>query len=129
MKKLYMIFAAVAMLAACATNNMPADYCGTFQGTLPAASGPGIATTISLNGNNTYTEQMIYINEPDGIFNEQGTYSVMGNVIKLMPNNGMISYYQVEDGQIRRLDSMKRPITGVLADNYILKKTSCCREM
>ena len=50
MKKLYMFFVAVLMLAGCAANqNMPAEYCGTFKGTLPAASGPGIETTIQLN--------------------------------------------------------------------------------
>lgn len=48
MKKLYMFFAAVLMLAGCAANqNMPAEYCGTFKGTLPAASGPGLKRQFS----------------------------------------------------------------------------------
>lgn len=128
MKKLYMFFAAVLMLAGCAANqNMPAEYCGTFKGTLPAASGPGIETTIQLNRDYSFLEQDVYIGEKDGIFNNQGSYMVNGDIITLKPANGEVSYYRVEKDQLRRLDMMKRPITGVLANNYILKKTACCR--
>ncbi len=52
---------------------------------------------------------------------------VNGDIITLKPANGEVSYYRVEKDQLRRLDMMKRPITGVLANNYILKKTACCR--
>ena len=128
MKKLYMFFAAVLMLAGCAANqNMPAEYCGTLKGTLPAASGPGIETTIQLNRDYSFLEQDVYIGEKDGIFNSQGSYMVNGDIITLKPANGEVSYYRVEKDQLRRLDMMKRPITGVLANNYILKKTACCR--
>lgn len=99
--------------------------CGTFVGTLPAADGPGIDTTLVLNSNGSFREHSAYIDRA-GIFDEKGTYLVKGDLIELHLNGGQRLYYRAEAGQIRRLDLEGRPITGPLADYYILKQTSPC---
>ena len=83
------------------------DYWGVYEGTLPAASSPGIKTTLTLNKDKTFTLRSEYIDEKDGIFNEGGD----------------ITYYKVEEGQLKMLDQQKQPIRGDLAKFYILKQT------
>ena len=84
------------------------DYWGVYEGTLPAASSPGIKTTLTLK---------------DGIFNDKGTYTLDGNVLTTKQEGGDITYYKVEEGQLKMLDQQKQPITGDLAKFYILKQT------
>ena len=57
------------------------DYWGVYEGTLPAASSPGIKTTLTLNKDKTFTLRSEYIDEKDGIFNDKGTYTLDGNVL------------------------------------------------
>ena len=53
-----------------------------------------------------------------------GGYSVRGNLLTLTPENGEgVEYYKVEENRLRRLDADKQPVTGPLAENYVLKKT------
>ena len=37
---------------------------------------------------------------------------------------GQPQYYKVEENRLRRLDAEKQPVTGALADNYTLQKTT-----
>jgi hypothetical protein len=49
---------------------------------------------------------------------------VRGNLLTLTPENGEgVEYYKVEENRLRRLDADKQPVTGPLAENYVLKKT------
>ena len=99
------------------------DYWGVYEGTLPAASSPGIKTTLTLNKDKTFTLRSEYIDEKDGIFNDKGTYTLDGNVLTTKQEGGDITYYKVEEGQLKMLDQQKQPITGDLAKFYILKQT------
>ena len=60
--------------------------------------------------------------ERDGKFKEQGNYTVEGNLMTLTEKEGQMSYFKVEEGQLRQLDNDKQPITGELEAMYILKK-------
>ena len=40
----------------------------------------------------------------------------------LTEKEGQMSYFKVEEGQLRQLDNDKQPITGELEAMYILKK-------
>ncbi|MDD2953701.1 MAG: copper resistance protein NlpE [Parabacteroides sp.] len=99
------------------------DYCGVYEGTLPAASSPGIKTTLTLNMDKTFTLRSEYIDEKEGVFNYKGTYTLEGNVLTAEQEGGDITYYKVEEGQLKMLDQQKQPITGDLAQFYILKQT------
>ena len=67
---------------------------------------------------------MKYIDR-DAEFDTKGGYSVRGNLLTLTPENGEgVEYYKVEENRLRRLDAEKQPVTGALADNYVLQKTT-----
>lgn len=98
------------------------DYFGEYKGTIPAADCPGIEVTLILNKDNTYTQKYIYIDR-DTAFDETGTFTIKGNILTTTSkDNGEKFYYKVEEGRIVMLDADKQPITGALADKYILKQ-------
>ena len=98
------------------------DYLGVYKGTLPAADCPGIETTLTLAPDGSYALHLKYIDR-DSEFDEKGTYKVKGNLLTLTPMDGQPEYYKVEENQVRKLDADKQPVTGALAENYVLKKT------
>lgn len=98
------------------------DYLGTYEGTLPGADCPGIRTTIVLAADGSYTLHMEYL-ERDSAFDEKGTFKVEGNLLTLTPDDGENpGYYKVEENRLRHLDADRQPITGELAEHYVLQK-------
>lgn len=98
------------------------DYLGTYEGTLPAADCPGIQTTLTLDPDGTYTLHMEYIDR-DAEFDEKGVFSVKENLLTLAQlDDGSEEYYKVEENRLRMLDAEKQPVTGALAENYVLQK-------
>jgi len=90
------------------------DYLGVYKGTLPAADCPGIETTLTLAPI-----------DRDSEFDEKGAFTVKENLLTLTPSEGgQPQYYKVEENRLRRLDAEKQPVTGALADNYTLQKTT-----
>ena len=98
------------------------DYLGTYEGTLPAADCPGIQTTLTLNPDGTHELHMKYIDR-DAEFDEKGVFSVKENLLTLTQlDDGSEEYYKVEENRLRMLDAEKQPVTGALAENYVLQK-------
>ncbi|MGL5980750.1 MAG: copper resistance protein NlpE N-terminal domain-containing protein [Phocaeicola sp.] len=96
------------------------DYQGVYQGTFPAADCPGININLEIKEENSYEVEYTYMDR-DANFEEQGTYSIEGNMLTL--NNGKEeSYYKVEENRLVKLDANKEPITGETASMYILNK-------
>ena len=94
------------------------DYLGVYKGTLPAADCPGIETTLTLALHLKYIDR-------DSEFDEKGAFTVKENLLTLTPSEGgQPQYYKVEENRLRRLDAEKQPVTGALADNYVLQKTT-----
>ena len=99
------------------------DYQGTYAGTLPAADCPGIEPRLTLKKDGTFDLHMKYIDRA-AEFDTKGGYSVRGNLQTLPPENGEeVEYYKIEATRLRRLDADKQPVTGPMAENYVLKKT------
>lgn len=98
------------------------DYLGVYKGTTPAADCPGIEQTLVLNKDRTFTLNMIYIDRPGADFTESGTFTIDGNILTTQPKNGESSYYKVEEGRVRMLMKDKQPVTGALAEHYVLVK-------
>lgn len=98
------------------------DYQGTYTGTFPAADCPGIDMRLVLKQDGTYGLHMKYIDR-DSEFDEKGSYKVKGNLLTLTSMDGQSEYYKVEENRLRKLDADKQPVTGALAENYVLKKT------
>lgn len=124
------IFAALAvvMLWGCDTHkDRIEEYCGTYEGTLPAADGSGIKTTVSLDKAHHFTAHLVYIDKTDGSFNEKGTFSRENNILTLKQTDDEVTYYRIEPGQLRQLNQDKEPVKGNLAEHYILKKVAGCK--
>lgn len=98
------------------------NYIGVYEGTLPAADGPGIMTTLVVNPDSTFTLTSVYIDKKDGKFVEAGYYSVSDSIMTLGLKNGSKTYYQIEEGRVRMLDQNMKPITGELENNYVLEQ-------
>lgn len=127
-RELAILMLGAALLASCGNKYSRIDeYCGTYEGTLPAADGPGIQTTIKLGRDHHFITRLVYLDKKDGVFNEKGTYDLTDNILTLKQDDDELTYFQIEPGQLRRLDMEQQPITGSLADYYILKKVSGCQ--
>ena len=100
------------------------DYQGTYTGVFPAADCPGIDMRLTLKKDGTYSLHMKYLDR-DSEFDEKGAFTVKENLLTLTPSEGgQPKYYKVEENRLRRLDAEKQPVTGALADNYTLQKTT-----
>ena len=98
------------------------DYYGIYTGTTPAADCPGIKQTLTLNKDCTYTLNSVYIDREGANVNEVGTFAVEGNIATLTTTSGELSYFKIEESRVAMLMSNKQPITGAMADLYILKQ-------
>ena len=99
------------------------DYQGTYTGVFPAADCPGIDMRLTLKKDGTYSLHMKYLDR-DSEFDEKGAFTVKENLLTLTPSEGgQPQYYKVEENRLRRLDADKQPVTGPLAENYVLEKT------
>lgn len=106
------------------TAEISLDYPGVYKGTIPAASGPGINITLSLNKNKTFKMISDYIDEKDGVFADSGRYEIDGNIITLIEKDSPDRYLKVEEGKVRMLDADKQVVKGALENNYILTQDS-----
>lgn len=113
------IFAVLLVFSAC--HHQQDKLCRIYHGTLPAASSVGIDTTITFLPQNRYSQKDVFIGEKDGTFYEKGSFDIQNNKITLYAEDGNKSYYRIENGQLRRLDTEGKEITGGLADYYVLK--------
>ena len=133
MKKITVMVAAI-LLAACSKpapapeEEAPAEQVSTvgeiYTGVLPAADGPGIKTTVVLLPDGTFTWTSEYLEKADGVFEDKGTYTVENGVATLTIPQQEGYYLQLSPEQATLLDQDKRPITGDLAEKYILKKAN-----
>ena len=98
------------------------EIVGVYEGTLPAASSPGIKTELTLNEDNTFTLLSEYLEEEDGKFTEKGEFKIEDGILITTSEEGTISYFKIEEKQLRMLDEEKQEITDEMAGQYILKK-------
>ncbi len=140
MIRIFMLLSALVALTACgnrgtrpaatdptseiAETTVDPDLLGTYTGTLPAADCPGIAITLTLLADGSYTLRSEYL-ERDLTYNEQGRFAIEGERLTLHPNEGEpATYYRyrIEENSLRLLGSDGRPFTGSLADHYVLTR-------
>ena len=101
------------------------DWAGSYKGVIPCADCEGIETEIVLNQDLTYVKKTKYLGKGDGkIFEENGSFvwDKSGGSISLKTSTGGPSHYKVGENQLIQLDMQGKPITGDLADKYVLRK-------
>lgn len=102
-----------------------ASIAGTYEGTFPAADGPGIKTMLTIKADSTYQLEQDYIDKRDGHDEANGVFKVLdGNVLMLVrPSSGEHTFYKVKDANsIVMTDSVGNEPEGEIAKFYVLKK-------
>ena len=102
-----------------------ASIAGTYEGTFPAADGPGIKTMLTIKADSTYQLEQDYIDKRDGHDEASGVFKVLdGNVLMLVrPSSGEHTFYKVKDANsIVMTDSVGNEPKGETARFYVLKK-------
>ena len=141
MKKLILAMALVVALLSTACsgggNTAPAPreaaapttdtaYCGTYQGTLPAADCPGIKTVLTIAADSTYTLSSQYIDRQAQPVVTSGVYHLKqgGKLIEIVtPSSGEKTYYKIKDAKsIVMTDSAGVEPQGPTAKFYVLKR-------
>lgn len=101
-------------------------YCGTYQGTLPAADSPGIKTVLTIAADSTYTLSSQYIDRQAQPVVTSGVYHLKqgGKLIELVtPSSGEKTYYKIKDAKsIVMTDSAGIEPQGPTAKFYVLKR-------
>jgi uncharacterized lipoprotein NlpE involved in copper resistance len=120
-KKFIIIMAVIIGLGSCLSKTI--DWAGLYTGTIPAADGEGINVSVKLNKNNTYELTYEYIGKPDNTFTLTGSFkwNDTKDIINLEIANTP-SYYKIAEKKLIQLDMEGKPITGNLADMYVLNK-------
>lgn len=99
---------------------------GTYEGTLPAADGPGIKTIVTLNADSTYQITQNYLGrKKDALDAASGVFKVLeGKVLMLVrPSSGEHTFYKVkDDNNIVLIDSLGNEPEGETAKFYVLTK-------
>jgi uncharacterized lipoprotein NlpE involved in copper resistance len=100
------------------------NWQGTYTGVTPCADCEGIKVQITLS-DSTYQASYLYIgHEEDGATQISGKFSwdsTDGAII--LENTVFPPYYKVGENRLIQLDMEGNPITGELADMYVLTKT------
>ena len=95
---------------------------GTYTGTLPAADAPGIAVALTLFDDGNYARRSEYL-ERDAVFDEHGRFTIETDRLTLYPDEAEADdCYRIENNRLRLLDSEQQPITGKLAEYYVLTR-------
>jgi uncharacterized lipoprotein NlpE involved in copper resistance len=99
------------------------DWAGVYTGTIPSASGSGINVRMKLNNDNTYELTYEYVDKSDKTITNTGsfTWNDTGDIINLGIADTP-SYYKAAENKLIQLDMAGKPITGKLADMYVLNK-------
>lgn len=102
-----------------------ASIAGTYEGTFPAADGPGIKTVLTIKADGTYQIEQDYIDQKDGHDEASGVFKVLdGNILMLVrPSSGEHTFYKVKDANsIVLTDSVGNEPEGETVKFYVLKK-------
>lgn len=95
------------------------DWAGTYSGTMPCASCPGIKTKITLNNDDSYQKTVEYLESNDKPETTNGTFTWSADGSKITLEEFQ---FLVGENQLISLDAEGKQITGELAEHYILKK-------
>ncbi len=98
---------------------------GTYEGTIPAADGPGLKTVVTIKADSTYQWQQDMEGRKDGHDEASGVYKVMGDSVLMLvrPSSGEHTFLKVKDGDsVILTDSLGNEPEGETAKLYVLKK-------
>jgi len=92
---------------------------GTYKGELPCTDCEAITTMLSLNDDQEYVLEYVYVGKSSEAFSKTGKWTLENGELDL---SGLDYKYKVEAKQLRQLDLSGKEIVGELADRYVLKR-------
>lgn len=102
------------------TSQNSLDWAGSYEGVLPCASCEGIQTLITLQADNSFVQETVYLGKDEKILKLMGKAAWDEKGQKITLEDG--TQYLVGENQLIMLDTEGQRITGDLAANYVLKK-------
>ncbi|MCS6237809.1 copper resistance protein NlpE [Shewanella baltica] len=102
------------------TSQNSLDWAGSYEGVLPCASCEGIQTLITLQSDNSFVQETVYLGQDEKILKLMGKAAWDEKGQKITLEDG--TQYLVGENQLIMLDTEGQRITGDLAANYVLKK-------
>ncbi|MCS6191631.1 copper resistance protein NlpE [Shewanella baltica] len=102
------------------TSQNSLDWAGSYEGVLPCASCEGIQTLITLQADNRFVQETVYLGKDEKILKLMGKAAWDEKGQKITLEDG--TQYLVGENQLIMLDTEGQRITGDLAANYVLKK-------
>lgn len=104
------------------TSRNALDWAGTYRGVIPCADCEGIETIVTLKEDGSYTSSSHYLGKWGEPSAEEGRFQwdEAGGAIRL--SGGEPARYRVGENRLIRLALDGSPITGALADHYVLTK-------
>lgn len=102
------------------TSQNSLDWAGSYEGVLPCASCEGIQTLITLQADNRFVQETVYLGKDEKILKLTGKAAWDEKGQKITLEDG--TQYLVGENQLIMLDTEGQRITGDLAANYVLKK-------
>ena len=69
-----------------------------------------------------------YIGQGAEVYVDEGTYQIKDDVLSLNSKQSELTYFQMEEGQIRRLDKRQNQIIGEYSEAYVLKENDVCQK-
>jgi uncharacterized lipoprotein NlpE involved in copper resistance len=102
------------------TSQNSLDWAGSYEGVLPCASCEGIQTLITLQSDNNFVQETVYLGKDEKILKLMGKAAWDEKGQKITLEDG--TQYLVGENQLIMLDTEGQRITGDLAANYVLKK-------
>ncbi|MDH8701268.1 copper homeostasis protein (lipoprotein) [Dysgonomonadaceae bacterium PH5-43] len=113
-------------IATADTSQNSLDWKGTYVGVMPCADCEGINISITLNEDNSYKMERVYLTAERETFSTEGTFAwdEQGSVITLETTEAETypSVIKVAENKLVLLDKEGKEVAGELAENYILTK-------
>ncbi|GHV01082.1 hypothetical protein AGMMS49521_0500 [Campylobacterota bacterium] len=126
MKRSMLLLLPIALFAFIACENHTnhksvADWSGTYTGEVPGANS-AIRVEITLNSDETYKAVNQYMDKSGEIFESVGSFRWQNASVIILDGAEFPPYYKVGKNSLTQLDMQGEPISGKLADQYVLKK-------
>ncbi|WP_313805453.1 copper resistance protein NlpE [Flavobacterium sp.] len=102
------------------TSENALDWNGTYEGVIPCADCPGIATKITLHEDKTYELSVLYQEREKQPTVSKGSFTFDETGSSITLDEG--TRYKVKEGCLALLDGDGKEIEGALKANYVLNK-------
>lgn len=96
------------------------DISGSYSGDLPCSDCDQINYKLTLNGDLTYSSQVLFKGKSDELIKENGEYIISKGVIMLIKQESSMKFFQIKNNSLLMLDKNSNEFTGDQENRYKL---------